>query len=113
MADQLFLRKQQTRKEKISKEINLRSDTWLLVCEGTKTEPKYFTCLFEYINSKTDKTIKFNVEGTGKNTESLVDSIDEFFSYIDDLKLKKTIPYGKVFAIFDKDSFKDEQFNNG
>jgi hypothetical protein len=100
------------RQSRISKELNKRAETWLIVCEGTKTEPNYFISLFNYANSKSNKTIKFKVDGTGKNTVSLVNSIDDYFPYIDQLYNSVNIPYGKVFAVFDKDSFTPEQFNN-
>ena len=42
MADQLFKRQQASRKDRTSKEMKERSETWLIVCEGTETEPNYF-----------------------------------------------------------------------
>jgi len=110
--DDRFKKRSVERQSRISKEINKRAETWLIVCEGTKTEPNYFISLFNYANSKSDKTIKFKVYGTGKNTVSLINSIDDYFSYIDELNNNVNIPYGKVFAVFDKDSFTPEQFNN-
>lgn len=112
MADQLFKKRQIARKERTSKEINERSETWLIVCEGTETEPNYFERLIKYANSKSDKKVKYVIEGTGRNTENLVDCIDGFFNYADNLNRERLIPYGKVFAVFDKDSFKKGQFNN-
>lgn len=104
--------KKRERALRVSKEITKRSETWLLVCEGKQTEPNYFESLLEYANNKTAKKIKYKIEGTGRNTESLVGYVDNFFSYVDDLKINVNIPFGKIFVIFDKDSFKKEQFNN-
>ena len=110
--DDLFARRRKEREKRVSKELKTRSEKWLLVCEGTETEPNYFKQLLNYANSKSDKKIKYTIKGTGRNTESLVASIDSYFSFVDDLKIKEAIPYGKIFAIFDKDSFKKGQFNN-
>lgn len=112
MADQLFKRQQAARKERISKELKERSETWLIVCEGTETEPNYFERLIEYANSKSDRKVKYVIEGTGRNTTTLVNCIDGFFNFTDRLIRDRRIKYGKVFAVFDKDSFKYEQFNN-
>lgn len=109
--DNLYKRRKQEREARISKERKLRAETWLFVCEGTETEPNYFESLLNYINERSDKEIKFTVEGTGRNTESLVRSIDGFFTFTDECKTKANIPYGKIFAVFDKDSFEKEQFN--
>lgn len=110
--DNLHHRRIGERKTRMSKKIKERDETWLIVCEGEKTEPNYFERLFEYANNKSDKKVKFYVDGKGRNTESLIDSIDNYFNYFDDLITRVDIPYGKVFAVFDKDSFKNNNFNN-
>ncbi len=112
MGDDLFRKYGKARRERKSKELKTRSETWLIVCEGKKTEPNYFNSLFDYVNSKSDRKIKPEIKGTGWNTESLVSSVDEYFSFVDELKRKTNIPYGKVFAVFDKDSFTKRQFND-
>ena len=48
-------RERECRKSKVLKE---RAETWLLVCEGGKTEPNYFESLFKYANSLSAKKIK-------------------------------------------------------
>lgn len=110
--DNLNRRRSKERKERKSKELETRAETWLIVCEGTKTELGYFEALFNYINSKSSKKIKFKVEGTGKNTIGVVNSVDTFFNYSDELVSNTKIPYGKVFTVFDKDSFTDDSFNS-
>lgn len=111
-SDDLFKKRQRERTKRKSKEKALRAETWLLVCEGTKTEPNYFKSLFKYANTKSEQKIRYKIEGTGTNTETLVNSIDGFYDFTDTLVRQANIPYGKVFAVFDKDSFKSEQFNN-
>lgn len=110
--DDLFSKRKQQRQMRVSKELKTRAEKWLIVCEGTETEPNYFEQLLFYANSKSDKKIKYTIKGTGRNTESLVSSIDSYFIFVDDLKINENIPYGKIFAVFDKDSFKKGQFNN-
>ena len=112
MGDDLFRKCGKARHERKSKELKTRAETWLIVCEGEKTEPNYFISLFDYANSKSGRKIKTKIIGKGRNTESLVSSVDEYFFYIDDLKLETNIPYGKTFVVFDMDSVKKKQFNN-
>ena len=103
-------------KERIKRKENIKqqkSNTWLVVCEGTKTEPNYFKRAVEIINKQLDDDYKLKVEfvGLGKNTVSLVKSVDNIERTIDKYKLK-TIPYGKIFVVFDKDDFDADLFNN-
>ena len=46
----------------------------------------------------------------GMNTTSLVKSTQDILNEIDEYKIS-TIPYGKIFVVFDKDSFSSESFN--
>ena len=43
--DNLFKRKKQERKHRISKRMELRDASWLIVCEGKETEVNYFESL--------------------------------------------------------------------
>lgn len=99
-------------KSRRSKELHVRAESWLIVCEGTKTEPNYFNALFNYINSKFDIKINAKVEGIGANTKSVVNSVDDFFTYSDKQVKNRKIPFGKVFTVFDKDDFSDNDFNS-
>jgi len=99
-SDDLFKKRREGRKTRVSKEKKMRAETWLFVCEGKETEPNYFESLLEYANSKSDKKLRYVVKGTGRNTESLVNSIDDFLSFGDDLQKEVNIPYGKIFAIY-------------
>ena len=113
MADQLFKKRQgqrQKRKEAIK---DIAPYRYLIVCEGEKTEPLYFNGIKEKINAKYGNKIRvksinadrIEIDGTGKNTESLV-------KYALEKKKTAKIPYGHVWCVFDKDSFTDEQFNS-
>lgn len=114
MADQIFKKRKQERQKRKCKEQKERSETWLFVCEGSKTEPNYINSLISYANNITEQSqLKIRVEGEGKNTLSLVKSVDDFFDYADKLRSQKSgIPYAKTFVLFDKDSFEKDNFNN-
>ena len=97
------------RKENISKQ---KSSNWLIVCEGTKTEPNYFVEAVNEINKNIEDKykLKVNVIGTGKNTVSLVKSVEDLQVELDKYN-NRLIPYSKIFVVFDKDSFSDKNFD--
>ena len=68
----------------------------LIVCEGENTEPSYFN-QFRITSAK----VKF--VGEGYNTVSLVNRA---------LELAQQGNYDKVWCVFDKDDFRDEDFNS-
>ncbi len=69
----------------------------LIVCEGEKTEPNYFEALKK---DRYSKILDVKVEGEGRNTVSLIKKTIK----IRDSSVKL---YDRVWAVFDKDSFKD------
>lgn len=79
---------------------NFRSvrKNFLIVCEGEKTEPNYFTSF------RVPKKV-FDVHGIGANTESLVRET---------LKIRdnQSTIYDEVWCVFDRDSFPIVNFNN-
>lgn len=70
----------------------------VIVCEGTKTEPLYFESLGAQY-----KCDVF-VEGMGQSPRCVVESAIPYKEYI--------LPRGSVWAVFDRDSFDSEEFNN-
>ena len=70
-------------------------DTFLIVCEGEKTEPKYFE------GFRVPKEI-VKIIGLGHNTLSLVQEA---------IKLRQQENYDQVWCVFDRDSFSASQFN--
>jgi len=68
----------------------------LIVCEGENTEPSYFNQF-----KLTTATVKSF--GEGYNTISLVDRA---------IELNRGKKYNEVWCVFDKDDFKDSNFNN-
>ena len=110
--DNLLNRRKNERQKRLSKERKLREETWLIVCEGTKTEPNYFSSLINEINKNRRNKIKYKIISKGYNTKSLVNSVDELFNYYDELNRNKIVRYGKIFVVFDKDDFSNESFNS-
>lgn len=78
---------------------------YLIVCEGEETEPNYFEGIKKKIDAKYRRKIDVEIDGTGRNTESLV-------RYALRIKTLSTLPYDKVWVVFDRDDFSPEQFNN-
>lgn len=75
-------------------------DSILIVCEGEKTEPKYFQS-FPITNIRV-KTI-----GTGRNTESLV---KEAIRNWEEFAAQREY-YEKIWCVFDRDSFSQETYD--
>lgn len=113
MADQIFQKRKGIKKQKKEAFREIAPYRYLIVCEGAKTEPLYFEGIKELINAKygdkikvkTVKADRFDIDGTGRNTEDLV-------RYAIEKRKNATIPYGHVWCVFDKDSFTSQQFNN-
>lgn len=86
------------------KEVNSRElvTYFLIVCEGEKTEPNYF----KSFPKKVGKVV-FDVEfdGGGINTLKVVEKAIE-------LRECSKQKYDRVWAVFDRDSFKASQFNS-
>lgn len=75
---------------------------FLIVCEGEKTEPNYFRS-FPIKVGKIVYDIEF--EGGGISTLKVVEKAIEF-------RNKSKQKYDRVWAVFDKDSFKPSSFNS-
>lgn len=96
-------------KEETLKVKKLAPANYLIVCEGTATEPNYFNGLKKKINQKYGNRVdvmipKIDVKGTGLNTESIVKYTEKMVNYSSKV-------YGQVWVLFDKDDYNDEQFN--
>ena len=71
--------------------------SFLIVCEGEKTEPKYFQGF--RINKN---VVEISIKGFGYNTRSLVNAA---------ISLKEERDYDQVWCVFDRDSFPAQEFN--
>ncbi|MDO4369112.1 MAG: RloB family protein [bacterium] len=111
-SDGLFNKRREERRKRNENIKFQRSSNWLVVCEGTKTEVNYFRGAISSINERIDNKYKLKVRvvGKGMNTVSLVKSVDDLLRDIDRYKTS-VIPYGKIFVVFDKDSFSSVLFD--
>ncbi len=111
-SDNLFYKQRSDRCKRREKVREIRNKQWLIICEGEKTEPNYFSALIDFLNENGSKAIEKKIRGEGKNTLSLVKSIEGYFEYADAEYSGMEIPYANIILVFDKDSFKDGQFND-
>lgn len=112
-SDNIQLKRTKSRSIRKQETEILKPNKWLIVCEGKSTEPNYFKGAISEINNNLDPKhqLKVDIKGQGKNTMSLVKTAIELQTIVD--KYNNTIiPYGKIFVVFDKDDFEDDQFNN-
>lgn len=115
-SDDFFKRKKGNKKKRKEESKKLAPYRYLIVCEGTKTEPNYFLGIKNLIDHKYEdkvvvkkRKLDINIVGTGRNTEDLVKfTVEE----INKTKSLGELPYGNVWVVFDKDDFTDNQFNN-
>lgn len=102
--DNFFKNRQAKLKERKQGERTPKPNSFLIVSEGTKTEPNYFSGLAKYINSKYGDSIssKPTIEprGEGRCTVSLVEKTAEIVS-------RSKIRYEHIWVVFDKDDFDD------
>lgn len=70
----------------------------LIVCEGKQTEANYFDAL-----TKNIKSIRCYTRGKGKDPQSLVKEA---------IKLKANNDFDKIWVVFDKDAFTNDDFND-
>lgn len=78
---------------------------YLIVCEGTKTEPNYFMSLEKDLKPN---VVELKIIGEGDNTVNLVTCAEEIFN----IEKAAGKSFDEVWIVFDKDSFPDQDFNN-
>lgn len=71
---------------------------FLIVCEGTKTEPNYFEALIS--DNRLSSVIAVDIQGEGKGTVSLVRKTQKVVE-------ESGLSYDRVWVVFDKDDFVD------
>ena len=110
-SDELFKRRNNERIKREEARRTILPPTWLIVTEGTKTEPNYFSKAVEDFNKNVpvEYRLKLDPKGMGMNTKSLVKATDLQISI--DKYNNRDIPYEKIFVVFDKDSFKPSDFD--
>ena len=91
-------------KERTSKKRDLHLDYNLIICEGTKTEPKYFKALKDRVELKEANRVQCEIVGAGLNTRGL-------FEYAQKLVQESPNGYSHVWLVYDKDDFPADNFN--
>lgn len=74
---------------------------FLIICEGTKTEPNYFRSL---LTDRHSDVLMTDITGCGKSTCALV---SEAYRIQHKLESQKQLTYDRVWIVFDKDDFED------
>ncbi len=74
----------------------------LILCEDTKSSRDYFA---QFPHDKSQ--VEIECEGTGMNTDSLMENAIERA----EVAKRDGAPYERVWVVFDKDSFKQQNFN--
>lgn len=103
-SDDLFKKRKADRKSRKYEYRKPKANSFLIVTEGERTEPSYFTGIAKLIkdtvggNVDVEPTVK--IEGTGYSTSKLLEQTD----YL--VKNSKII-YQNIWLVFDKDDFDD------
>ncbi len=98
--------RQETRRKQ---DIRIKRRYYLIVCEGTKTEPNYFESLKKNLAPGVIDTIDLEIEGTGHNTLTVIDDAQKISERLE--RLSGRI-FDEIWAVFDRDSFPEQNFNN-
>lgn len=94
-------RKQAKAAKKRPENVRYEHVRFLIVCEGTKTEPNYFEALVKDYGSVVREEI---IKGEGRATVALVNRTQEIKT---NLELKNHMRFDRVWVVFDKDDFLD------
>lgn len=103
--DEIARMRRERREAKAAKKrqenVRERRVRFLIVCEGTRTEPHYFEALIE---NHTSTVREVTIEGEGRATVALVDRTVEIKR---ELERRNSMKFDRVWAVFDKDDFED------
>lgn len=100
-----FARREQKRK----RDFRNKRKYYLIVCEGEKTEPNYFEGLKDDLPKGVLTAYQIDIEGTGRNTQSLIDEALRLKSKYED---EHSRPIDRLWVVFDRDSFSADDFNS-
>lgn len=109
--DDLHRKRRKERQKRLEEIRSIRASTWLIVSQGTETEPNYFNSFADFLKEHGKNEIEVKAIGIGKCPKGLVKKVEYFFEQVDREIGKVKIPYEKVCVVFDKDSFEPEDFN--
>lgn len=94
-------RKEAKAAKKRQENVRDRQVRFLIVCEGTKTEPRYFEAL---VANYTSTVREVTIEGEGRATVALVEKTMEIKKT---LERQNAMSFDRVWVVFDKDDFED------
>ena len=103
-ADKKRFERQETKRKE-----NTRSKRkyYLIVCEGEKTEPNYFKAMKRDLPKGTIEHV--DIEGTGTSCLKIISETIKIRKRYEKVNNRK---YDRVWTVFDKDSFPNDQFDN-
>lgn len=107
--DNAVLKRRARSEKKRKTEFKTKRKFYLIVCEGQKTEPNYFESLKSSLPKGVLELTSIDIDGTGKNTLSIIEEAKKLRKRYEDKYLRKI---DKVWAVFDRDSFPESNFNN-
>jgi len=99
-----FARKEHKRKQ----DIRAKRMYYLIICEGEETEPNYFEGLKQDLPKGVLTSYQIDIEGTGRNTQSLVDEAIRLKA-VYEKNTGRSID--RLWVVFDRDSFAANDFN--
>ncbi len=80
---------------------------YLIICEGEQTEPNYFESIRKKLPNEMIR--KITIKGMGRSTQALLERAQK---EVDFRKKSSLPPFYKIWVVFDKDSFNDDDFDN-
>ena len=80
---------------------------FLIVCEGEETEPNYFEAIRRTLPREMVQRV--TIQGTGRNTTSLVASVEKL---VEQRRSQGLPPFYEIWVVMDRDSFPAEDFDN-
>ena len=107
--DNAFLKRLERQEIKRTKERISKRRYYLIVCEGTKTEPNYFKSLKQELPKGVVTACQIDIEGAGRNTLTL---LDEALRLKSEYEKNSGREIDKLWVVFDRDSFEPNDFNN-
>ncbi len=107
--DNAILKRRARKENKRKIEFKSKRKFYLIVCEGEKTEPNYFESLKKSLPKGVLELTNIDIDGTGMNTLSIIEEAKKLRSKYEQKYLRKI---DNVWAVFDKDSFPANNFNN-
>ena len=107
--DNAILKRRAGKETKRAVGIKTKRKYYLIVCEGEKTEPNYFLSLKNSLPRGVLELVQVDIDGTGKNTLSIIDEAKKLRKKYENKYLRKI---DKTWAVFDRDSFPASNFDN-